>query len=113
MCKPIFLIFAVILSAIALTSCSTLTADQYEATALTTYTWQIKYANSLASDQLPRLETFAKMSLLNRNGLKPEGAVTGPFRTRGCGGLLCRCDLPLRKWNNGKDPKKRQATPNC
>lgn len=76
--KQIFLIFAAILSAIALTSCTTLTSNQYEATALTTYTWQVKYADDLASDKLPRLETFAETFLLNRNGLKPEGAVTGP-----------------------------------
>lgn len=64
--------------AIALTSCSTATTDQYEATARTTYTWQVKYSTDPGSDPLPRYETFASTSLLNRNGLKPEGAVTGP-----------------------------------
>jgi len=43
--------------------------------------------------------------LLNRNGLKPEGAVTGPD-DRGCGGLLCRRDLLWMKWNSGNVPKK-------
>lgn len=76
--KLIFLTVAAILTAFTLTSCSTLTSDQYEATALTTYTWQVKYGNNLANEKLPRLETFAETSLLNRNGLKPEGAVTGP-----------------------------------
>jgi hypothetical protein len=61
-----------------LTSCSNLTTDQYEATALTSYTWQVKYANDLADEPFPRFETFATTSLLNRNGLKPSGAVTGP-----------------------------------
>lgn len=61
-----------------LTSCTNLTIDQYEATALTTYTWQVKYTDDLASDRPPRLETFALNSLLNRNGLKPVDAVTGP-----------------------------------
>ncbi len=78
MYKPIFLILAAILTVFTLTSCNTLTTEQYEATALTTYTWQVKYANNLASERSPRLETFAKTSLLNHNGLKPEGAVTGP-----------------------------------
>jgi len=43
----------------------------------TTYTWQVKYTLNPTSDKLPRFETFAS-TLLNRNGLKPEGAVTGP-----------------------------------
>jgi hypothetical protein len=68
----------VIFSAIALTSCSTLTTDQYEATAKTTYTWQVKYSLNPTSDKLPRFETFASTSLVNRNGIKPVGAVTGP-----------------------------------
>ena len=61
-----------------LTSCSTTTAEQYEATALTSYTWQVKYANDLTSQPQPRIETFANTSMLNRNGLKPPGAVVGP-----------------------------------
>ena len=73
-----FLIIAAILTAFTLTGCTTLTSNQYEATALTTYTWQVKYANNLTNERLPRLETFASTSLLNRNGLKPEGAIVGP-----------------------------------
>jgi hypothetical protein len=66
------------LTALTLTSCSTTTAEQYEATALTSYTWQVKYANDLTSQPQPRIETFANTSMLNRNGLKPAGAVVGP-----------------------------------
>lgn len=62
----------------ALTSCSQVATNQYEATARTTYTWQVKYAINPSSDKLPRFETFASTSLLNLNGLKPEQAVTGP-----------------------------------
>jgi len=40
-------------------------------------TWQVKYSLNPTSDKLPRFETFASTSLLNRNGLKPEGA--GPL----------------------------------
>lgn len=68
----------VTLAALTLTSCSTVTIDQYQTTALTSYTWQIKYANDLTNEPSPQFETFATTSLLNRNGLKPEGAVTGP-----------------------------------
>lgn len=74
----IFPIAGGIVSAIALTSCSTVITDQYEATARTTYTWQVKYSLNPTSDKLPRFETFASTNALNRNGLKPEGAVTGP-----------------------------------
>ncbi|NHC35063.1 hypothetical protein [Scytonema millei] len=63
--------------AIALSGCSNLTIDQYEATAKTIYTWQVKYAIDL-NNKSPRFETFASTSLINRNGIKPIGAVTGP-----------------------------------
>ena len=66
------------LAALTLTSCSTATAEQYEATALTTYTWLVLYANNLTSQSQPRIETFANTSMLNRNGLKSAGAVIGP-----------------------------------
>ncbi|MBD2416036.1 hypothetical protein FACHB389_34695 [Nostoc calcicola FACHB-389] len=66
------------LTALTLTSCSTATTEEYEATALTSYTWQVKYANNLTSQPQPRIETFANTLLLNRNGLKPPGAVIGP-----------------------------------
>ncbi len=61
-----------------MTGCTNVTTSEYEATALTTYTWQVKYANNLTTEPSPRLEEFATTSLLNRNGLKPSGAVTGP-----------------------------------
>ena len=38
----------------------------------------LKYANNLTSQLQPRIETFANTSMLNRNGLKPAGAVVGP-----------------------------------
>lgn len=66
------------MGAIALTGCSTVTTTQYEATARTTYTWQVKYARDLTSSKSPRLQTFATTSLLNRNGQQPAAAVTGP-----------------------------------
>jgi len=59
-----------------LSGCNHILTDHYEATALVTYTWQIAYTDK--REQFPRHETFATNSLLNRNGQKPEGAVTGP-----------------------------------
>ena len=63
---------------VALTSCSTVTTDQYEAIAQTTLTWQVKYSINPANDKNPRFEEFASNSLLNRNGEKPKEAVLGP-----------------------------------
>jgi len=68
----------IVLTAIALTSCTNVTINQYDATALATYTWQIKYAPDLTNGKSPRFETFATTSLLNSNGLQPSEAVTGP-----------------------------------
>ena len=67
-----------LLSTIFLNSCSTLTTTEYAATARTTYTWQVEYFVNQSSDNLTRYETFASTSLVNRNGIKPENAVTGP-----------------------------------
>lgn len=64
--------------AVALTSCDTVTTNQYEATALTTLTWQVKYSTNPVEDKHPRFEEFASNSLLNRNGTKPKDAVIGP-----------------------------------
>ncbi len=66
------------LTALTLTSCSIVTTEEYEATALTSYTWQVKYANNLTNAPQPRIETFANASVLNQNGLKPSAAVVGP-----------------------------------
>lgn len=77
--KPIFSPWImVVLTALTLSSCSTVTTSQYEATALTTYTWRVKNTNDPTNEPSSQFETFATTSLLNRNGLKPEGAVTGP-----------------------------------
>ncbi|MBD2451121.1 hypothetical protein H6G76_29125 [Nostoc sp. FACHB-152] len=68
----------IVLTVLTLASCSTTSIEQYEATALTSYTWQVKYANNLTNAPQPRIESFATASVLNRNGLKPTGAVVGP-----------------------------------
>ena len=63
---------------IILASCGTATIAEYEATALTTYTWQVNYTNDPMENKRGRFEEFASASVLNRNGKKPEGTVTGP-----------------------------------
>ncbi len=55
-----------------------ITTGTYEATATVTYTWQVEYARSFDRRQTIHTETFASTSLVNRNGLQPQGAVTGP-----------------------------------
>jgi hypothetical protein len=64
--------------AIALNSCgsSESGAGQYEATAKTTYTWLVNYANDPLEDKRGRYQEFESTSLMNVNGAKPEGAVS-------------------------------------
>ena len=64
--------------AVAITSCNIVTTNQYEATAQTTLTWQVKYSINPTNDKLPRFEEFASTSLLSRNGEQPKDAVIGP-----------------------------------
>ncbi|MBD2100218.1 DUF1565 domain-containing protein [Leptolyngbya sp. FACHB-261] len=57
---------------------STTTCDA--ATALATYTWRVEYYTDRNSGKqnASRTEDFARISLLNRNAERPQGAVTGP-----------------------------------
>ncbi|NMF82575.1 hypothetical protein [Nodosilinea sp. P-1105] len=57
---------------------NTITTGTYEATATVTYTWQVEYARRFDRRQTIRQEQFASTSLVNRNGVQPQGAVTGP-----------------------------------
>ncbi|HEY9659997.1 MAG TPA: hypothetical protein V6C65_16190 [Allocoleopsis sp.] len=61
-----------------LTSCAMIITTKYEATALTTYTWQVEYVSNPDKPIRNRREKFASTSLLNRNGKRPDDAVTGP-----------------------------------
>lgn len=64
--------------ALALTSCNTVTTNQYEATVQTTLTWQVQYHIDPTNDKVPRFEEFASKSLLTRNGEQPKERVIGP-----------------------------------
>jgi len=69
----------VLSSAVLLGGCETTTTDQYQASAITTYTWLVDYERQGGgSDRPPRIEKFASTSLENRNGQEPAEAVTGP-----------------------------------
>lgn len=61
-----------------LASCDRVTTEQYEATAQTNLTWQVKYFTEPDQKRIPRFEEFASASLINRNGEKPPGAAIGP-----------------------------------
>jgi hypothetical protein len=56
---------------LTLASCDRVTTNKYEATALTTYTWRVKYFIN-ENEDIPRSETFASSSALNVNGQKPD-----------------------------------------
>lgn len=56
---------------VALSGCKAIVTDRYEATATTTYTWHVYYADN-PDRKRERVEEFASASLVNRNGLKPE-----------------------------------------
>lgn len=60
-----------------LIGCTQQTTQQYEASALVTYTWQVEYISDVEKRH-PRIERFATTSLLNQNGERPDDAVTGP-----------------------------------
>lgn len=65
--------------AVLVGGCESTTTDQYQASAIVTYTWQVDYTRQGGgSDRPPRIEKFASTSLENKNGQKPSGAVTGP-----------------------------------
>ncbi len=62
------------------TNASEATAD-FEATAATTYTWQIEYVPRGVSPDRPndrRLEQFESTQVVNSNGIRPEAAGSGP-----------------------------------
>lgn len=57
------------------TGCGSQQAQQYEATAVATSTWRVRYTNDPMEDKRGRYQEFESVSLTNRNGEKPEGAV--------------------------------------
>ncbi|HEY9831733.1 MAG TPA: hypothetical protein V6D26_14220 [Stenomitos sp.] len=76
--RQLFLFWVSCCVVVTLIGCDTVTTNEYEATALTTLTWQVQYSIDPVNDKQPRFEEFASNSLLNRNGEKPKEAVIGP-----------------------------------
>lgn len=63
------------LMAVTISSCDTQNTQQYEATATTNLTWRVNYSSDPTEDKRGRYEEFESVSLVNRNGKKPEGGV--------------------------------------
>lgn len=58
--KANFLLTAIaVLTPLTLIGCSTLTVNEYEATALTTYTWQVKYAIDLVQVTIKKVRKLS------------------------------------------------------
>ncbi len=83
---------------------NTVTTGTYEATATVTQTWQVDYARSFDRRQTIHQETFESNSLVNRNGVRPEGAATGPDDN----GLYWP-SLPPRPTADELEARKREA----
>ena len=84
--KVVLLVVAFMTAAIAVsctqvnTSANEATAD-FEATATTTYTWQVEYVPRSVTQDRPndrRLEKFGSATVVNSNGIRPEAAGSGP-----------------------------------
>lgn len=76
--KPIATAFLSLATLLPLVGCSQVITEEYEATAVTTYVWQVQYTTDPQKTQGARIERFASTSLTNRNGFRPDNAVTGP-----------------------------------
>ncbi|MGJ3251475.1 MAG: hypothetical protein ACFE0J_10135 [Elainellaceae cyanobacterium] len=76
--RPVATVLASASLAVSLASCNTVLTNDYEATAVTTYTWQVEYTIDPNKTHGRRLEQFASTTLVNQNGVIPDGAVTGP-----------------------------------
>lgn len=58
--------------------CTNLLTNDYEATAVATYVWQVEYSGNSDRPLDRRIERFATTSLPNVDGLQPDFAVSGP-----------------------------------
>lgn len=72
--KLVLIIFSFLLATF-IPSCGTQAINNYQATAETILTWQANYTNDPIEDKRGRIEEFASVSLINRNGEKPEGGL--------------------------------------
>lgn len=73
--NKLYLASASIGLAVIFNGCGSQQAQQYKATAKTTLTWRVQYTHDPLEDKRGRYETFESVSLVNSNGVEPEGAV--------------------------------------
>ena len=71
-------IVAVAALAVLVTGCTNLLTNDYEATAVVTYVWQVEYSGNSDRPLDRRIERFAATDLINTNGIQPDAAVSGP-----------------------------------
>lgn len=64
--------------AILVPGCTNLLTNDYNATAVTTYVWQVEYSGDSDRPLDRRIERFATTSLTNVDGIQPDAAVSGP-----------------------------------
>jgi hypothetical protein len=62
---------------ISVSGCSTEVSNSYSAEAVVVYTWHVNYIDEMREQRF-RVQKFASTSLVNRNGERPDDAVTGP-----------------------------------
>ncbi len=74
----VFLFALSFLTAITVSSCTSTIANDYQAKAKTTLTWQVYYSVDIHESKRGRHEEFTNNSLTTLNGEKPEAAFSGP-----------------------------------
>lgn len=63
---------------VMMAGCTNLLTNDYEATAVATYVWQVEYTGDSDRPMDRRIERFATTSLPNIDGIQPDFAVSGP-----------------------------------
>lgn len=62
---------------VCVAGCTNLLTNDYEATAVTMYVWQVEYTGESDRPTDRRIQRFASTSLVNSNGVMPDAAVGG------------------------------------
>ena len=66
------------LPVLVVSGCTNLLTNDYEATAVATYIWQVEYSGQTDRPLDRRIERFESTSLTNIDGIQPDAAVSGP-----------------------------------
>ncbi|NEQ95471.1 MAG: hypothetical protein F6K30_01850 [Cyanothece sp. SIO2G6] len=65
----------VTLATVAIAGCANLLTNDYQATAVTTYVWQVEYTGQSDRPNDRRIQRFTSTSLENVDGIMPDAAV--------------------------------------